>query len=118
MAPQEPTSGAPGNPLADALRRAIAAHPILRDQKKLVVVTPGGAAGGAVRLEGSVFTRDMLRQLTELVARLPGGEHVRLAVDTDVRPPQDRKTVGKVPVPSQGPSSVDRGYSVRHVRRP
>jgi hypothetical protein len=103
----------PDSPLATAMKRAIAAHPILRDQKKLFVKE----TAGVVRVEGLVFTQDMLRQLQELVARVPGASAVRIAVDAEVKPPRDRATVGRIPTVSQGPSSVDRNYSIKRPRR-
>jgi hypothetical protein len=104
----------PENPLAALLKRAIKAHPVLRDEKKLKVV----ANAGSVRLEGSVFTRDSLRQLLDLVARVPGGQNIPVLVEAEVKPPQPRKIVGRVPVVSPGPPSTDPRYSVRSVRPP
>jgi hypothetical protein len=103
----------PRHPIAASLTRAIRAHPILRDQKKLVVKE----AHGTVRLEGAVFTQDMLRQLHELVARVPGAEAVRILVEAEVKAPQPRAIVGRVPEVSPGPSNVDRAYSVRRPPR-
>ena len=115
----EPTPAAnppasPTSPLLGLVQRAIKAHPVLRDEKKLQIKS----VGPIVRLEGSVFTRDALRQLLDLVARLPGNENVRLDVATDVKPPQPRAIVGRVPVASEGPPSTDAVYSIRSVRPP
>ncbi len=100
--------------IAERLQRAIRANPVLRDQKKLVVRT----VSGRVRVEGQVFTRDHYRQLLDLVAKIPGGESVTVTVESEVKPPQPRGTVGRIPLVSPGPSSVDRDYSTRHVRKP
>jgi hypothetical protein len=106
-------SEAPRPPVADALERAIRAHPVLRDQKKLKIVP----AGSGVRLEGQVFTLDMLRQVTELVARLPDADEVRLAVEAEIQPPKARDITGRVPRVSPGPSNVDREFSTGHLKR-
>jgi hypothetical protein len=120
-APTPPAKPAPSvpvpaetSPLAELLIRAIKANPVLRDQKKLVVKT----VGGRVRVEGLVFTQDHYRQVLELVAKVPGGDQITVLVEPEVKPPQPRTTVGRIPFVSPGPSSVDRGYSTRHVRKP
>jgi BON domain len=115
MPPSDPApTPSAENPLAERLRRAIQAHPVLRDQKKLRVEV----RDGVVALEGHVFTRDMRRQLDELLWRLPGSEEVRVRVEAEISPPRpDRETEGKVPTVSPGPSNVDRGYSTAHLDR-
>jgi hypothetical protein len=101
------------HPLARRLRRAIQAHPILRDEKKLVVTVQDGKA----RLEGTVFTLRMHLQLAELVERVAAGEAVDFAVTPQIKPPQERTLEGRVPSVSPGPSSVKRDFSVGHLRR-
>jgi hypothetical protein len=103
-----------GSAFADLVLRAIKANPVLRDQKKLVVKS----VGGRVRLEGQVFTQDHYRQLLELVAKVPGGESITVMVEPEVKPPQPRTTVGRIPLVSPGPSSVNRNFSVQHVKKP
>jgi hypothetical protein len=109
----DPTPPSPPDPLAERLQRAIRAHPVLRDQKKLQVV----AFGGRVRLEGQVFTLDMRRQVDDLLARLPGGDEVQVEVAAEIAPPGRRPTTGNVPPVSPGPSPVDRAYSTGHLQR-
>jgi len=99
--------------LADRLRAAFAAHPVLGNQKKLRV----GVFQGLVRVEGHVFTRDMLRQVDQVVARVAPGEGVRIHVDSEVRPPRPREIRGRVPETSPGGVNVDPSYSVRHLVR-
>jgi hypothetical protein len=117
--PAEPTPPAPpdpveAHPLARRIRRAIQAHPVLRDEKKLVVTVKQGTA----RVEGTVFTRNMHRQLAELVAQVAGDEPVDFAATPQIQAPQDRALEGRVPPVSEGPSSVKRDFSVGHLRRP
>lgn len=105
---------APDNPLAARLRSAIKAHPVLRDEKKLLVKV----VNGSVRLEGSVFTRDTYRQLLELMARFPGGDEIAVLVGTDVAPPDGTRTLeGKVPTVSKGAGSTKLSYSVSQLKR-
>lgn len=114
MTDAAPAPSAPAGPepqLATRLRSAIKAHPVLRDEKKLAVKV----VNGAVRLEGSVFTRDTMRQLVDLVGRLPAGNEVTLLVATDVSPPQPRTLAGQVPPVSPGAGGTKRNYSVSHL---
>lgn len=105
---------APEHPLAARLTTALKAHPVLRDEKKLQVKV----VNGAVRLEGSVFTRDTYRQLLDLMARFPGGDEVSVLVETDVAPPRgDRTLTGQVPTVSPGAGSTKGVYSVSHLKR-
>lgn len=105
------SSTGPDHPVAARLRSAIKAHPVLRDEKKLQVKV----VNGAVRLEGSVFTRDTYRQLLDLMARFPGGNEVTVLVETDVSPPEPRTLVGQVPPVSPGAGGTKRNYSVSHL---
>jgi hypothetical protein len=107
-APAPGTPAPPDHPLAVRLRAAIKAHPVLRDEKKLVV----RVVNGAVRVEGSVFTRDMHRQLLDLLARFPGGNEVTVLTEPDIAPPRDRTLVGQVPPVSPGAGGTKRDYSV------
>ena len=100
------------HPLADRIRRAIEAHPILRDEKKLVVSVDGGRAS----VDGSVFTISMYNQLVELVSRIAGDQDVSFDVVPQIQPPQNRKLEGRVPGVSEGPSPIKRDYSIN--RRP
>ena len=86
---------------------------MLRDEKKLKVQV----VNGAVRLEGSVFTRDTYRQLLDLMARFPGGDEVTILVETDVSPPQPRTLEGQVPQVSPGAGGTKSSYSVSHLRK-
>ena len=97
--------------LVERLRTAFAAHPILKGQKKLKV--SGGR--GVVRVEGTVFTRDMLRQVDETVLRVAHGEDVRIAVSSEVRAPRARKVHGQVPETSPGGVSMNPTYSTKHI---
>ena len=99
------------NPLAAKLSRAIQAHPVLRDQKKLKVVSDERS----VRLEGTVFTRDMYRQLVRLLAQLPGSEAISFDVEPEIQAPQGHELEGKVPGVSQGPLPSARNYSTYHL---
>jgi hypothetical protein len=109
-APPSASTG-PEHPIAARLKSAIKAHPVLREEKKLHVKV----VNGAVRLEGSVFTRDTMRQLLDLMARFPGGNEVTVLVETDVAPPEPRPLVGQVPPVSPGAGGVKRSYSVSHL---
>jgi hypothetical protein len=102
-----------GPTLLERVKAAIAAHPILRDEKKLSVTT----VGGRVRVEGTVFTRDTHRQLVELVASLPGSEGVTVLAQPEIVAPQPRALEGKVPPVSPGAGSAAWNYSVAHLRR-
>ncbi|MFM8978940.1 MAG: BON domain-containing protein [Planctomycetia bacterium] len=103
------TPASPEHPLAARLKAAIKAHPVLRDEKKLQVKV----VHGVVRLEGTVFTRDTLRQLLEMMGRLPGGNDVAVVVEPEVAPPDPtRRLEGKVPTPSQGGGGTKVNYSV------
>ncbi len=116
-APKEPVAQSDpveSHPLALRLRQAVAAHPVLRDEKKLVITVSNGKA----RLEGTVFTRFMHRQLAELVERVAGSEPVEFAVQPQIEAPQARALEGRVPVVPEHPSSVERVYSVKHLRGP
>ena len=97
--------------LVERLRAAFAAHPILKSQKKLTV----SAGQGVARVEGFVFTLDMLRQVEETVARVAGDLPVRVAVDSEVRPPRARRVHGRVPETAPGGVNMDPTYSVRHL---
>jgi hypothetical protein len=99
--------------LATRLKTALKAHPVLRDEKKLKVVV----VQGAVRLEGSVFTRDTHRQLLELLARLPAGNEVAVLVEAEVAAPRgDRTLVGQVPPVSRGAGGTKGNYSTAHLQ--
>jgi hypothetical protein len=106
-----PAPAEPEHPLAARLNCAIRAHPVLRDEKKLRV----NVVNGAVRLEGSVFTRDTARQLLDLMARFPGGDEVIVLVETDIQPPQPRTLAGQVPQVSPGAGGTKHRYSVSHL---
>jgi hypothetical protein len=106
-----PTPAEPEHPLAARLKSAIRAHPVLRDEKKLHVKV----VNGAVRLEGSVFTRDTYRQLLDLMSRFPGSDEVTILVETDVGPPQPRTLEGQVPQVSPGAGATKLSYSVSHL---
>jgi hypothetical protein len=110
-APKPPVPAEPEHPVAARLKSAIRAHPVLRDEKKLKVTV----VNGAVRLEGSVFTRDTYRQLIDLMARFPGGDEVVVLVETDVAPPQPRTLTGQVPQVSPGAGGTKSSYSVSHL---
>ena len=97
--------------LVERLRAAFAAHPILKGQKKLVVV----AGQGVARVQGLVFTRDMVRQVEETVEQVAGDQPVRVAIDSEVRPPRARPVHGRVPEISPGGVNMDPTYSVRHL---
>lgn len=114
MSEGEQTPSPAQNPLADRLERAIRAHPVLRDQKKLHV----SAEHGFVRVHGVVFTRDMYRQVLELIDRVAGSERVQVEVEPEIRAPEAPRPEGDVPKVSEGPSNVDRSYSVGHLDRP
>lgn len=101
------------NPLAAKVARAIQAHPVLRDQKKLVVKVEGRT----VRLEGTVFTRDMFRQLAELVARIPGSEAIAFDVEPEIQAPQRRELEGRVPGVAQDEHPSKPSYSTEHLPR-
>ncbi len=103
-----------GSPLAQRVRRAIQAHPILRDQKKLKVTLKGRRVG----LEGTVFTRAMHRSLVELISRIEGAEEINFAVDPEIAAPGGRPLEGKVPSPSAGPLPSERNFSTKHLRKP
>ncbi len=111
-----PETGAPEptNPLAEKIRRAIAAHPILRGQKKLEVVI----RGRRVHVQGVVFTRHMHRQLVELLRRIPGAEQIAFTADPEIQAPQKRDLEGRVPGVSQGPSPSNPRFSVERRPRP
>lgn len=105
-----PADPVASHPIAAQLRRAFAAHPMLKDQKKLHV----GVELGRAKVFGSVYTQNMLRQVEEIVARL-GGADTLLAVEADVRPVQGRTLEGRVPPVSPGVGSAKRNYSVNHL---
>ncbi len=106
------TTDEPSHPLADKIRRAIQAHPVLRDQKKLEVVV----AGRRVRVQGQVFTRDMHRQLVDLLVRIPGADEVLFSVEPEIKPPQGHELEGRVPGISRGPLPSDPYYSTTRLR--
>ena len=99
------------NPLALRLRTAFTAHPVLKQQKKLVVEVELGRP----KVAGSVYTQNMLRQVEEIVARLAGDQDVILAVEAEVKPVQDRSLEGRVPPVSPGAGSTRRNFSVSHL---
>ena len=99
------------HPIASQLKRAFAAHPVLKLQKKLAVVVEMGRA----KVEGSVYTQDMLRQVREIVARVSPGDDVIWAVEADVLPVQDRRLTGRVPEVSGGAGATKRNFSVNHL---
>lgn len=99
----------PTHPLLEKIKRAIAAHPILRDEKKLEL----GMRGRRVEVGGTVFTIDMHRQLVELLARVPGAEEIVFTCKPQIAIPEVRKLEGRVPDASDGPPPSDRWYSVR-----
>lgn len=102
----------PAHPLLEKIKRAVAAHPILRDEKKLEL----GMRGRRVEVGGTVFTRDMHRQLVELLARIPGAEEIVFTCDPQIAAPENRTLEGRVPGVSSGPSPSDPWYSVRRKR--
>ena len=99
------------NALVERLRAAFAAHPILKGQKKLTV----SAGQGVARVEGSVFTRDMLRQVQETVDQVAEDRPVRVSIESEVRAPRARRVHGRVPETSPGGMNMDPTYSVRHL---
>ena len=111
--PEDGSAPEPTNPLAEKIKRAIAAHPILRDQKKLEVVTKGRR----VHVQGVVFTRHMHRQLVELLQRIPGAENIAFTADPEIGAPQKRELEGRVPGVSQGPSPSNPRFSIERKRR-
>ena len=103
---------APTHPLLERIKRAIAAHPILRDEKKLEL----GMKGRRVEVGGTVFTIDMYRQLIELMGRIPGTEDVLFTCEPQIAAPEQRSLEGRVPGVSGGPLPSDPFYSVRRKR--
>ena len=111
-APPPPPSE-PDTPLSSRLKAAVGSHPILKDEKKLHI----RVVSGRVRVEGSVFTRDMFRQLLELVAELPGSEDVTVVAQPDIAQPQNRTLEGQIPPVSPGAGAIAWNYSVSHLKR-
>lgn len=104
------------NPLADTIRRAVTAHPVLKDQFKTLDIS---VKDGRVHLTGTVFTRDMHRQLVELLVRIPGAEEIRFDVDPEIRAPMERKGwEGRVPNDGNVYAPSDPRYSNGHLRGP
>lgn len=100
------------HPLLERVQRAIAAHPILRDEKKLEV----RMKGRRVEVGGSVFTRDMHRQLVELLSRIPGAEELLFTCEPQIAAPERRTLEGRVPNVTDAPTPSDPFYSVRRKR--
>ena len=101
------------HPVAHRIRRAIQAHPILRDEKKLEV----GVEDGNAHVSGSVFTINMYDQLVELVNRAAEGAFVVFTAEPQIKPPAGHKLVGRVPPVYQGPAGPRPDYSVDHLPR-
>ncbi len=102
----------PTHPLLERIRHAIAAHPILRDEKKLEIKMKGRR----VEVGGSVFTRDMHRQLIELLSRIPGSEDALFTCEAQIAAPERRALEGRVPSVPDAPTPSDPFYSVRRKR--
>lgn len=103
-----------GHPLAARVQRAIKAHPILRDQKKLKLEVKDGRA----QLTGTVFTRDMFRQLIETLNLIEGAGDIGFDVEPEIQPVDASKRLeGKVPPVSDGPLPSLREFSVKHLPR-
>ena len=112
MADETQDAPEPSHPLADKIRRAIKAHPVLRDQKKLEV----NVRGRRVHVDGTVFTIDMYRQLVEMLVLIPGHEELVFSVEPEIKPPENRELEGRVPGVSQGPLPSDPFYSSPRMR--
>ncbi len=102
--PEQPT-----HPLLEKIQRAVAAHPILRDEKKLEL----GMRGRRVEVGGTVFTIDMHRQLVELLALIPGADEIVFSCKPQIAVPEVRELEGRVPGVSSGPAPSDPWYSIR-----
>jgi hypothetical protein len=103
----------PDTPVSLRVKRAIAAHPVLKSEKKLQV----RVVSGRTRVEGTVFTRDMHKQLVDLVTSLPGSEDVTVLAQPEIAPPQPRVLEGKIPPVSPGAGSASPDYSVSHLKK-
>ena len=115
-APAETTAPDPvdTHPVASKLKRAIAAHPILRDEKKLELTVEDGRA----KLAGTVFTLAMHDQLIDLVRRaLDDDDTIFFETEPQIQPPQARTLEGKVPRVSPGDGMTKRDFSVAHLRK-